>query len=66
MPLDDQEVTLETLTSELKQARTEYTELGVTIRPDANIPAQNLANVFMACRDAGVGNLGFSVKRLKR
>lgn len=61
--LDSETVTLDSLISELKQAKTEFEDMGVTIRPDADIPAQNLANVMMACREAGVGNFGFSVRQ---
>ena len=63
--LDRQAVTTEQLISQLTAARSEFPELGVLVRGDAQGPFQNVATVLTACRQAGISELGISV-RLKR
>ena len=63
--LDRQAVTTEQLISQLTAARSEYPELGVLVRGDAQGPFQNVATVLTACRQAGISEMGISV-RLKR
>ena len=60
--LDREPVTLEQLTSRLADARTQYDELGVLIRGDGEGPYQNVADVFNACKLAGISQLAISVR----
>lgn len=59
--LDDQPLTLEQLTSQLKDARSEYEELGVIVRGDAAGTFQNVANALSAVRLAGISDMGIAV-----
>lgn len=60
--LDRQPVTLEQLTGELAAARQQYADLGVIVRGDAEGAFQNVASVLNACRQAGVAEMGISVR----
>lgn len=60
--LDRQPVTLEQLTAELTAARQQYADLGVIVRGDAEGAFQNVASVLNACRQAGVAEMGISVR----
>ncbi len=60
--LDRQPVTLEQLTVELTAARQQYADLGVIVRGDAEGAFQNVASVLNACRQAGVAEMGISVR----
>ena len=60
--LDRQPVSLEQLRRQLAAARTEYSELGVLVRGDAEGPFQNVATVLGVCRSAGVADMGISVR----
>ncbi len=60
--LDRQFVTLEQLTAELAAARAEYADLGVIVRGDAEGPFQHVASALNACRQAGVSDMGISVR----
>ncbi|MCL4203253.1 MAG: biopolymer transporter ExbD [Pirellulaceae bacterium] len=60
--LDRQPVTLEQLTAELAAARQQYADLGVIVRGDAEGAFQNVASVLNACRQAGVAEMGISVR----
>lgn len=60
--LDRQQVTLEELTATLAAARSQYNDLGVLIRGDATSAFQRVAEVLNACRQAGIAELGISVK----
>lgn len=60
--LDRQEVTVEQLISHLTAARQQYADLGVLIRGDAASSHQSVAEVLSACQQAGVNDLGISVK----
>ncbi len=59
--LDQEEVTLDELTSRLAAARQQYEGLGVQVRGDAHALHQNVAEVLHACQRAGVKQLGISV-----
>lgn len=63
--LDRQPVSLEQLTADLTAARSEYAELGVIVRGDAQGAFQNVATVLNAVRQAGISDMGIAV-RLKR
>jgi len=60
--LDRQPVTLEELTSRLADARSQYSDLGVLIRGDAEGRFQRVAEVLNACKQADIRELGISVR----
>ena len=60
--LDRGEVTLDELTMRLAAARREYSELGVIVRGDGAVDLQSVANVLGACREAGISDMGISVR----
>ena len=60
--LDRQVVTLEELQSRLAAARSQYRDLGVLIRGDAQGTFQTVADVLAACKSAGISQLGISVR----
>jgi biopolymer transport protein ExbD len=60
--LDDQAMTVDQLKSELTTARSQYAGLGVIVRGDAEGAFQNVASVLDACRQAGISEMGISVK----
>jgi biopolymer transport protein ExbD len=64
--LDRETVTLEELVRRLAQAHGEYADLGVLVRGDAEGAFQNVASVLGACREAGVTDLGISVRLASR
>jgi biopolymer transport protein ExbD len=60
--LDRQSVSLGQLTAQLADAQRQYAELGVVIRGDGQGPFQNVAAVLTACRQAGISEMGISVR----
>ncbi len=60
--LDRAPVTLEQLTATLIAARRQYSDLGVLIRGDATGEFQRVAEVLNACKQAGIADLGISVR----
>jgi biopolymer transport protein ExbD len=60
--LERNEVTLDELTRRLAAARGEYSELGVIVRGDGAVDLQSVANVLSACREAGISDMGISVR----
>jgi len=64
--LDRQFLTLPQLTSHLSAARAEYSDLGVVVRGDSQVPFQNVADVLGACRAANVSDMGISVRLAQR
>ncbi len=60
--LDREIVTLEQLTARLAQARSEYEGLGVIVRGDAEGQFQHVTNALNACRQAGIAEMGISVR----
>ena len=62
--LDKQPVTLEELTAKLTAARRQQGDLGVLVRGDGNDKYQRMVSVLNACKQAGVKNLGISVRPL--
>jgi biopolymer transport protein ExbD len=60
--LDRAEVTLAQLQIKLSTARQEYEGLGVIVRGDADVSFQQIANVLNACKQAGIAELGISVR----
>ena len=64
--LDDAEVTIDTLSARLQAAQAQYSELGVIVRGDADGTFDNVAKVLGACREAGVAQMGVSVRVARR
>jgi len=62
--LDKQTVTLEELTERLAAARRQYADLGVLVRGDARGEFQNVASVLTACKQAGIRDLGITVRSM--
>jgi biopolymer transport protein ExbD len=63
--LDQVEVTEEELKAKLVAARSQYQELGVTVRADGETFHQNVAQVLTACKQAGIENMSLSVKKVR-
>lgn len=64
--LDQVPVTLEELQNRLAAARSQYDDLGVLVRGDAKGEFQRIAEVLNACKQAGVRELGISVRLIAR
>ncbi len=60
--LDQQPVTLEQLTAKLSAARRQHGDLSVLVRGDGNDKYQRMVSVLNACKQAGIKNLGISVR----
>lgn len=60
--LDRDPVTLQQLTENLAAAQSQYSDLGVLIRGDATGQFQRVAEVLNACKQAGIAELGISVR----
>jgi biopolymer transport protein ExbD len=60
--LDREFVSLDQLIDQLSMARGQYADLGVLVRGDAEGPFQNVASVLGACRQAGIQEMGISVR----
>ena len=63
--MDQQEYRIDDLESSLTSAVSEYPELGVVIRGDGNSTLQNVATILTACRQAGINDMGISVRQDK-
>ena len=53
---------LRTLTEQLDDARRQYADIGVLVRGDGEGKFQRVAEVLNACKQAGISELGISVK----
>ncbi len=62
--LDKQPVSIEQLTARLAAARRQYSDLGVLVRGDAQGQFQAVASVLTACKQAGIQDLGITVRSL--
>jgi biopolymer transport protein ExbD len=60
--LDQQLVSLEQLHRSLASAHGQFEDLGVIVRGDADGTFQNVANVLSICRQAGISEMGISVR----
>ncbi len=60
--LDEKEVTLNQLVEQLAAARKEYSDLGVLVRGDAEGMFQRVAEALNACKQAGIQELGITVR----
>ncbi len=64
--LDDQLLTMGELKSQLLAARMQYAGLGVVVRGDAEGAFQNVASVLDTCHQAGISEMGISVKLARK
>lgn len=64
--LDEQPLTMAELKSQLSEARMQYSGLGVVVRGDAEGAFQNVASVLDTCRQAGISEMGISVKLARK
>jgi biopolymer transport protein ExbD len=64
--LDREFVSIEELIGQLRAARQQYSGLGVVVRGDAEGAFQHVASVLGACREAGVTDMGISVRMAQR
>jgi biopolymer transport protein ExbD len=60
--LDRNVVSLDELITRLAAARRQYSDLGVSVRGDARGEFQNVAAVLAACKQAGIRELGITVR----
>jgi biopolymer transport protein ExbD len=60
--LDDNPVTLGDLSRRLGEARSQYSGLKVLVRGDGRGQFQRVAEVLNACKQAGINELGISVR----
>jgi len=60
--LDEKQVTLDQLTKRLAGARAQYSDLGVLVRGDGQGVFQRVAEVLNACKQAGIQELGITVR----
>lgn len=60
--LDEREVTPDELRAALAQAIQEYPATGVVVRGDGQGSFQNVADALAACREAGISDLGITVR----
>lgn len=66
LTLDHVPVALADLTSQLAAARSQYADLGVLVRGDAQGEFQLVASVLNACKQAGIRDLGISVRLVRQ
>jgi biopolymer transport protein ExbD len=64
--LDRDAVTLEQLRERLAAARSQYEGLGVIVRGDAEGAFQNVASVLSTIRQAGIADMGVSVRLARK
>jgi biopolymer transport protein ExbD len=64
--LDEEQMDLKQLESRLASLRQQSSSLSVIIRGDAEGAFQNVASVLSACRQAGVSDLGVSVRMARK
>jgi len=60
--MDGQEFDVDQLSSTLRSAVGQYSDLGVVIRGDAQESLQNIATILTAVRQAGISDMGISVR----
>ena len=64
--LDRDFVTLQELTQRLAAVRQQYSGLSIVVRGDADGAFQNVASALSACREAGISDMGISVRLTQR
>jgi len=64
--LDRVEVSPEQLTQRLRDARAEYSDLGVIVRGDARANMQQAVTVMEACNRAGISKMRISVQTARQ
>ncbi|HEY4759461.1 MAG TPA: biopolymer transporter ExbD [Thermoguttaceae bacterium] len=63
--LDKEPVSLEQLSAKLAAARRQHSQLSVLVRGDGNDKYQRMVSVLNACKQAGIVNLGISVRPIQ-
>lgn len=63
---DKKMVTLEELQQQLRVAHGQYHDLGVIVRGDGEGSFQNVASVLHACQQAGIAEMGISVRLARK
>ena len=66
LALDGQTLSLPELTSRLADDRRQNPQISVTVRGDSEGAFQHVASVLTACRQAGISDLGISVRQQKK
>jgi biopolymer transport protein ExbD len=64
--LDQQQVTLAQLKTELQRAKTQYAKIGVVVRGDATSYYQNVADVLATCQSVEIVDLQVAVRVAKK
>jgi biopolymer transport protein ExbD len=64
--LNEQSVTVSELVEQLKEVVKQYDKTGVIVRGDADERFQRVAEVLAACHEAGIEDMGISVRSLQR
>jgi biopolymer transport protein ExbD len=64
--LDKTAVTLEQLTTRLAAARRQHKDIGVLVRGDGSGEFRGVAAVLTACKQAGIQDLGITVRSVQR
>ena len=64
--LDEEEVTVDELVRRLQLQRQQDRQMGVIVRGDANGSFQNVGSVLGACRQAGISDMGISVRTVRK
>jgi len=60
--LDSQPITLPQLANRLAAERRQHQDLGIVVRGDADASFQNVAAVITTCTQAGISEMGISVR----
>jgi biopolymer transport protein ExbD len=64
--LDRDFVSLAELTQRLAAVRQDFSGVGILVRGDAEGTLQHVASVLVACREAGITDMGISVRAAQR
>ncbi|MGV3605583.1 MAG: ExbD/TolR family protein [Planctomycetaceae bacterium] len=65
LTLNEQPVTREQLIAQLSDAKRSNPDISVTVRGDGASPLQEVANALTACKQAGIADMGISVRVAK-
>ena len=64
--LDRDFVSIAELTQRLAAVKQDYSGVGILVRGDAEGTLQHVASVLVACREAGITDMGISVRAAQR
>lgn len=65
LTLNEEPITREQLVARLSDAKRDNPNCSVTVRGDGSGPLQDVANVLTACKQAGINDMGISVRIAK-